>query len=138
MKVMEDKMKNQERQVDGNGLTLSDPLSKPKKWAAGLTVCVMTIMMLATFTVFHWLYSEYFNFSANKSACLQKLADIKARCSEEEQKSKKRIAAAEEEFSREKNAIEEEHRNRSKELNEELARKKQDFASLIKGFKEAV
>lgn len=41
MKVMEDEMENQEHQVGGSGLTLSDPLSKPKKWAVGLTVCVM-------------------------------------------------------------------------------------------------
>ena len=81
MKAMEDKMENQENQVARNGLTLSDPLSKPKKWAVGLTVCVMVVMMLATFAVFHWLYSEYFRFSANKSACIQELADIKARCS---------------------------------------------------------
>ena len=96
-------MENQESQIGGNGLTLSDPLSKPKKWAVGLTVCIMILMMLATFAVFHWLYSEYFRFSANKAACVQELADMKARCSD---------------------------------LDEELARKKQDFASLIKGFKE--
>ena len=91
-------MKNQESQVGGNGLTLSDPLSKPKKWAVGLTVCIMILMMLATFAAFHWLYSEYFRFSANKSACIQKLADIKVMCSEAERECKSRIAAAEEEF----------------------------------------
>ena len=30
MNAMEDKMENQESQVGGNGLTLSDPLRKPK------------------------------------------------------------------------------------------------------------
>jgi chromosome segregation ATPase len=133
MKAMEDKMKNQ---VDGNGLTQFDPLSKPKKWTVGLTVCIMILMMLATFVAFHWLYSEYFSFAASKSASIQKLADIKAMCSEAERESKSRIVAAEEEFSRKKNAIEEIHRNRSRELDEELDRKKKDFASLIKGFKE--
>ena len=136
MKAMEDKMETQENQACGNGLTLSDPLSKPKKWAVGLTVCIMILMMLATFAAFHWLYSEYFRFSATKSACVQKLADIRALCSETERESKNRIAATEAEFSLKRNALEEEHRNRSKELDEELERKKQDLASLIKGFKE--
>ena len=129
-------MENKESQVGGDGLTLSDPLSKPKKWAVGLTVCIMIVMMLATFAVFHWLYSEYFRFSANKSACLRQLADIRTICSELEQESKIRITAAEEDFARKRNAIEEEHRKRSKELDDELTRKKQDFSSLIKGFKE--
>ena len=133
---MEDKMENKESQVGGDGLTLSDPLSKPKKWAVGLTVCIMIVMLLATFAVFHWLYSEYFRFSANKSDCLRQLADIRTRCSEREQESKIRIKAAEEDFARKRNAIEEEHRKRSKELDDELTRKKQDFSSLIKGFKE--
>jgi hypothetical protein len=88
MKAMEDKMKNQ---VDGNGLTQFDPLSKPKKWTVGLTVCIMILMMLATFVAFHWLYSEYFSFAASKSASIQKLADIKAMCSEAERESKSRI-----------------------------------------------
>ena len=100
MNVLEDKMENQESHVGGNGMTLSDPLSKPKKWAVGLTVCVMIVMMLATFAVFHWLYSEYFSFSANKSACIQELSDMKARCSEAESESKSRIVAAEEDFAR--------------------------------------
>jgi len=47
MNAMEDKMENHESQVGGNRLTLSDPLSKPKKWAVGLIVCIMILMMLA-------------------------------------------------------------------------------------------
>ena len=93
-------MANETENETGNGksdgLILSDPMGRPKKWAVSLLVTCMVVAMVLSFASFHWLYTEYFNFAAN----------------------------------------EENFKQRSKELDEELARKKQDVAVLIKGFKE--
>ncbi len=117
-------------------LLLADPLSKPKKCVVAVLVTGMVVAMVLAFAAFHWLYTEYSNYTANKAQRIQELADIKARCAETERESQERLLAAADEFSRKQTANEEAFKKRNRELEEELARKKQDFATLIRGFKE--
>ena len=121
---------------ESKDLQLFDPLSKPKKLSVAVFVIGMVAVMVLVFAAFHWLYTEYFNFTATKAERMQELSDIKARCAETERESQKRILAAADEFSRKWAANEESFKKRNRELEEELTRKKQDFATLIKGFKE--
>ena len=117
-------------------LLLADPLSKPKKCVVAVLVTGMVVAMVLAFAAFHWLYSEYSNYTANKAQRIQDLADTKARCAETERESQERLRAAADEFSRKQTANEEAFKKRNRELEEDLTRKKQDFATLIRGFKE--
>lgn len=130
----ESKMGTKENKSEN--LLQADPLSKPKKCVVAVLVTGMAVAMVLAFAAFHWLYTEYFNYTASKTERIQELADIKARCAETERESQKRQLAAEDEFSRKLTANEEAFKKRNIELEEELTRKKQDFATLIRGFKE--
>lgn len=130
----EDRMETKESKSDN--LLQVDPLSKPKKLAVAVFVIGMVAVMVLAFAAFHWLYTEYFNFTATKAERMQELSGIKVRCAEKERESQERILAAADEFSRKQTANEESFKKRNRELEEELTRKKQDFATLIKGFKE--
>ena len=124
------------KESKSDNLLQADPLSKPKKCVVAVLVTGMAVAMVLAFAAFHWLYTEYFNYTATKTERIQELADIKARCAETERESQKRQLAAEDEFSRKQTANEEAFKKRNRELEEELTRKKQDFATLIRGFKE--
>lgn len=131
-----------------------DPLKKPKKITLGFIVVMLSAMMVCAFAAFHWLYADYFAYSANKTDALRHLEEIHARYAGEEESAKIRLAEVEERSK----AVEESSRNRIKGLGEEyvakrkslqdefeakrqalesdIAAKKQDLALLLRGFKE--
>ena len=120
---MANEVEVQTKNGETKDLQLFDPLSKPKKLVVAVFVIGMVAVMVLAFTAFHWLYTEYFNFTATKAERMQELSDIKARCAETERESQKRILAAADEFLRKQTANEESFKKRNRELEEELTRK---------------
>ena len=108
------------KESKSDNLLQVDPLSTPKKLAVAVFVIGMVAVMVLAFAAFHWLYTEYFNFTATKAERMQELSDIKARCAETERESQKRILAAADEFSRKQTANDAAFKKHSKELNIEL------------------
>jgi hypothetical protein len=127
-----------EQKIEGDlkMFTQVDPLGKPKKKALFILVAGMVVAMVFVFAAFHWLYTEYFNFAANKAERHQELANIKKMCAELERTSKERRLAVEAEFSQRQASNEKNFVKRSKEIDEELSRKKQDFATLMRGIED--
>ena len=117
---MANEVEVQTKNGETKDLQLFDPLSKPKKLVVAVFVIGMVAVMVLAFAAFHWLYTEYFNFTATKAERMQELSDIKARCAETERESQKRILAAADEFSRKRAANDAAFKKHSKELNIEL------------------
>ena len=111
------------KEYKSENLLQADPLSKPKKCVVAVLVTGMVATMVLAFAAFHWLYMEYYNYTANKSDKIQELADIKTRCAETERESQKRLLVAADEFSRKQAANEEAFKKRNREFEEELMRR---------------
>lgn len=131
-----------------------DPLKKPKKITLGFIVVVLAVLMVCAFAAFHWLYADYFAYSANKTEASRHLEEIRARYAEEGEKAKislaeveervkaaekssqSRIKGLEEEYATKRKSLQDEFEAKRQALESDLVAKKQDLALLLRGFKE--
>ena len=133
-----------------------DPLKKPKKITLGFIVVALSAMMVCAFAAFHWLYADYFAYSANKTDALRHLEEIRALYAGEEESAKIRLAEVEarskvaetdaakrakqaEDASRERiKAAEESSQNRIKGLDEEYAAKRKSLQDEFEAKRQAL
>ena len=133
-----------------------DPLKKPKKISLGFFVVVLSVMMVCAFAAFHWLYADYFVYSANKADALKRLEEIRARHAGVEESAKIRLAEVEErskvavadaakrakqaeDASRERiKAAEESSQSRMKGLDEEYAAKRKSLQDEFEARRQAL
>lgn len=131
-----------------------DPLRKPKKITFAIFVGGLVVLSILTFASFHWLYSDYFTYFANKEDAVKHLADIRGQAKVEldridaaQQSSLKQIAVEEQKASQRMKDLETQHTNRIANLDVEyktkrdqlmqnLDRKKIDLADVVRNYKE--